>query len=81
MGEGRKAGDDNSSQKYSLAQVLLLIEQYIDNPLAAFALCLDSLLCLRDLTLRFTECKGGEVSLQSIPPLSPLIPFKIRHSC
>jgi hypothetical protein len=47
-------------------QMLLLILQYLDSPLATFALCLGSLACLKDLTLRFTDCRGGEVSLQSI---------------
>lgn len=57
MSEGTKLSD---------AQWCLLIGQYIDSPLMTFALCLDSLVQLRDLTLRFTDCKGGEVSLQSI---------------
>jgi len=56
MSEGTKLSD---------AQWCLLISQYIDSPLMTLALCLDSLVQLRDLTLRFTDCKGGEVSLQS----------------
>jgi hypothetical protein len=62
-GEGRKGGEE--APKLSSAQLCLLIGQYIDTPLATFALCLDSLSCLKDLTIRFTDCKGSEVSLQS----------------
>jgi len=52
--------------KLSDAQLCLLIAQYIDAPLMTFALCLDSLVSIKDMTLRFSDCKGGEVSLQSI---------------
>ena len=66
-----KGGERNEGDKrVSEAQLVLLLGQYIDSPLASFALCLDSLICIRDFTLRFTECKGGEVSLQSIFPIS-----------
>ena len=64
----RRGGEE--THKFTAAQLWLLVGQYIEYPLATFALCLDSLICVRDLTLRFTECKGGEVSLQSILPLS-----------
>ena len=57
--------------RLSTAQLTLLIAQYIDSPLITFAICLDSLVCIKDLTLRFSECKGGEVSLQSIYLLAP----------
>jgi hypothetical protein len=67
--KGSKGEDTSGSVKLSNAQMCLLIGQYIDTPLATFALCLDSLVCLKDLTLRFTDCKGGEVSLQSNPSL------------
>jgi hypothetical protein len=74
-GGGRKqfpqGGEDPhpTTSKLSTAQLYLLIGQYIDTPLATFALCLNSLACLKDLTLRFTDCKGGEVSLQSLVSL------------
>jgi len=55
------------ASRYSNAQLCLLIGQYIDIPLATFALCLGTLACVKDLTLRFTDCKGSEVSLQSNP--------------
>lgn len=58
--------EGKSEMKLSDAQLCLLIGQYIDAPLLTFALCLDSLVSIRDLTLRFTNCKGGEVSLQSL---------------
>ena len=61
----RRKDDGGSTVKLSNAQMCLLIGQYIDTPLATFALCLDLLFCLKDLTLRFTDCMGGEVSLQS----------------
>ena len=64
----RKEGSGEG--RVSEAQLILLLGQYIDSPLASFALCLDSLVCIRDLTIRFTECKGGEVSLQSTYPPS-----------
>ena len=66
---GEWKGDGVEVGRRSEAQIVLLLGQYVDSPLASFALCLDSLVCIRDLTLRFTECKGGEVSLQSIYPL------------
>jgi hypothetical protein len=53
--------------RLSSAQLCMLISQYLDAPLATFALCLDSLACLKDLTLSFSDCRGGEISLQSIP--------------
>jgi hypothetical protein len=59
-------GGSEDGAGYSNAQLCLLIGQYIDTPLATFALCLDTLACVKDLTLRFTDCKGNEVSLQSI---------------
>jgi hypothetical protein len=69
---GERKDGAGGEGRVSEAQLMLLLGQYIDFPLASFALCLDSLVCIRDLTLRFTECKGGEVSLQSIS-LHPLI--------
>jgi hypothetical protein len=57
--------EGKSEMKLSDAQLCLLIGQYVDAPLMTFSLCLDSLVSIKDLTLRFTECKGGEVSLQS----------------
>jgi hypothetical protein len=65
---GHEARNGQYGQKLSGAQLWLLVGQYIDAPLSTFALCLDWLGCLADLTLRFTDCKGGEVSLQSISP-------------
>jgi len=62
-----KRNEEQLASRYSNAQVCLLIGQYIDTPLVTFALCLDTLACVKDLTLRFSDCKGGEVSLQSIP--------------
>jgi hypothetical protein len=62
-----EARNGQPGQKLSGAQLWLLVGQYIDSPLTTFALCLDWLVCLTDLTLRFTDCKGGEVSLQSMP--------------
>lgn len=60
---GRR-GDD--AQKVTPAQLYMWAGQFLDSPLATFALCIDSLVCIRDLTLRFTEFRGTEVSLQSI---------------
>ena len=65
---GAEDSGGGGGSRFSNAQLCLLIGQYIDTPLATFALCLDTLACVRDLTLRFTDCKGSEVSLQSIPP-------------
>ena len=72
-GGGEFKGDGMEVGRISEAQMVLLLGQYVDSPLASFALCLDSLVCIRDLTLRFTECKGGEVSLQSIYFPLPLL--------
>lgn len=61
---GFVAGSEEGA-RLSVAQLLLWVGQYLESPLATFAIVLDSLVCLKDLTLRFVECKGGEVSLQS----------------
>jgi hypothetical protein len=61
----RVPGGGEDQGRLSPAQLQLLVTQYIDTPLMTFAICLDSLVCIKDLTLRFTDCKGGEVSLQS----------------
>jgi hypothetical protein len=67
------------SNKLSEAQWVLLIGQYIEAPLVTFALCLDSLHCLTDLTLRFTDCRGGEISLQSTPFVYQLTSQPLRQ--
>jgi hypothetical protein len=64
--EAREEARTGVPSRVSPAQQYLLVSQYIDAPLSTFALCLDMLNCVKDLTLRFTECKGGEVTLQSI---------------
>jgi hypothetical protein len=64
--EARQEARTGIASRISPAQKHLLVGQYIDAPLSTFALCLDMLACVKDLTLRFTECKGGEVTLQCI---------------
>ena len=65
-----RGGEGPGGKIISSAQMKIYVLQYVDLPLMTFGLVLDSLPCLRDLTLRFSDCKGDEVSMQckSFPP-------------
>jgi len=62
-----RGGEGPGGKIISNAQMKIFVLQYVDLPLMTFGLVLDSLPCLRDLTLRFSDCKGDEVSMQCKP--------------
>jgi hypothetical protein len=73
--QGKELHRAFGTKKLSSAQMALLVLQYVDLPVGLFGLVFGGLECVKDLTLRFSDCRGDEVSMQckSLPLLSPLV--------
>jgi len=81
-----RGGEGPGGKVISNAQMKFLVLQYVDLPLMTFGLVLDSLPCIKELTLRFSDCKGDEVSMQcTLPPLLNLffvhVPASLHYGC